>query len=574
MMILAYSRNGSTQANGSHDGHQDRLPESVFLTLLDRLGDLRHSSTADDFQRDVQTLRHTGLDGVIVSFVPPTELPSHPGYRVIYVCAWSAYNLAADYRKVREAWLRGLERAAAVITTSHGTAADIRQHLGEHFPVFHMNSPLAWKIPASRQPGCKDPSTPKTVRATQCSIVDTQDFVFHAGGFTPAFPLRSFFTPHWDGTPLQMDFNCQSPDAGRLLGFYEPETWGAWSRTATPCIVLPATLQGHVDVLVEAAGYGHNAGKIIEASIGSSIAQLALGPNHQTLEISLKVSEPCNLLSFRGLDPMEAGTADDNRPLGMALRRVWIRHTPDAHHDDNTHGRAESATAPPCEASAGHCDALTLTGITYLSIMRYSNPDDNFIDTVTAFCHAFRHFASVTLVICVTHDPLGIFLGKLAQLLEQMQPFSCRIITLEGKIDATLLAQLSDAADFYVKISNAPTVCTETIGLMAMGLPGITTEEKTVKDLTTQESHYIVESTASSTTPRNIDAITPITTTRFRTHWESLEYRFRQSHTERLNNPDKYLAMAHRCQAIASDYLKSELTTDALQHFLASHATA
>ncbi len=417
----------------------------------------------------------------------------------------------------------------------------------------------------SRQPG--------VIHIAGCSIVDTDDFIFGPHGFRAQNPLKSFFTPPWDGSPLRMDFHCQAPDAGRVLGFYEPEPWGVWSRTSVPAIVLPVAMQGHIQLTIDAAGFGCNAGKTIEIGLGNANAQVVLGHSQQTLTATLRVDAPSNLLVLNGLQPMAAGMTDDNRPLGMALRWVEILQ----HDVADTSSLCTTGTDNGIDQGTAHPDeghSITLSGVTYLSIMESTSSDDNFIDILSAFCHAFRSHRDVTLIMCITRDDLGGFLGKFTQLLEQMQPFSCRVMTINGKTDESLLSRLASAAHYYVKVSHNDGHCMESMEMMAMGIPGISTPDMTDSTHTTHDSHYMVESTQSLTTPQTVMTGSPLTLNRLRTNWESLERCFRESHADLSVRPDIYKAKSLRCIEMADEYRTHQLSEESLTRLLNAHAHA
>jgi glycosyltransferase involved in cell wall biosynthesis len=572
MIVLAYSkvsRESLTTSIGLPQYSYYFVLEK-FRPILERLGEVIEVSTQEQIAEQTRHIANCAETAVLFSFTPPQDIPEGVACPVICVLAWEFSNIPYETwdDNANNDWRVALKKVQAVITLSRHTKSVIQQTMGPDFPVHAIPVPLWDRFQHLRD------TLPGHIRKNACltpgnvSIFDTGNFVIGPDEMTLAKAHRAFALPAWDQTPIQMDFFGYSLDSGRLVGFYEPESWGLWSRLPSPWLVLPVCLQGSFVVEFEAAGFGNNAGHAIDVILGDQRHPVVLQGNFTTHRIEVSSSNPVQTVGFGGLLKSLVGTSDDHRTLGMGLR--WLRIMPNADVANNKPGLFERMLRRPMINSiVGTVSALkkrpptptrtvSLSGVVYTMLFNPVDQRKNWQDILSAFCHAFRDCADVVLVLKMSHKHVGSFLGKLTYLLEQMQPFQCRVIALHGFMDDEALSELIGETTYYLNASLCEGLCMPIMEFMSSGVPGVATRNTAMEDYVTPDSHFIVESSLAPTIwpqdPRQL-----IRTLQYRVNWESLEAQLRASYQTAIMDPDRYHAMSRHALDIMADYCSDEI---------------
>lgn len=526
-----------------------------FKPILQTLGDVVELWTTEQIEYHTRLFAERGEPCVLFSFTPPQDIPEKVSCPVICVLAWEFTNIPNETwdDNPNNDWFVALRKVQAVVTLSQHTKRVIQKAMGEDFPVSAIPVPIWDRYQDLRNSLPRSICKKVPISMGNVSVIDSQDIVFGTDQLTLTSPERTFSLPVWDHTIFQLDFFGNSLDSGMLCGFYEPESWGVWSRISSPWLVLPFKLLGSFIVEFEAAGYGVNVGHTIEVIAGDQCRSVVLTGDFSTYRVEFLVNSPAFVISFSGLLKALVGTVEDHRTLGMGLR--WLRIIP----DDST---APYLTSAPSEKT------LALSGIIYTMLLNPVDQRKNWNDIVSAFCHAFRDCPDAVLVMKMSHRHFGSFLGKLTYLLEQMQPFRCRIIALHGFMDSSALASLIESSTYYLNASLCEGLCMPLMEFMSAGVPGIATRNTAMEDYVTNNTHFIVESTLAPTIwpqdPRHL-----IRTLQYRVNWDSLEQQLRLSYQTAKNDSAKYRTMSRHSLLTMAEYCSDEIIQKKISHVVA-----
>ncbi len=492
----------------------------------------------------------------LLCFTPPQDIPDDVSCPAVCIFAWEFSNIPNETwdDNPHNNWHVALRKVAGAIALSSHTANVIRRALGEDYPVTSIPAPLWDRYAPLRSSLPRNAIKSASLSLPSGSVIDSKDFSFADNTLAPIRPLRSFDMPLWDGTPIQMDFFDYHLNSGLLCGFYDIEPWGAWSRLPAPWVVLTHTLFGKVVVEFEAAGFGANVGHTIDVSIGDALHQVTLSDNFETLRFEAILTRPANILKFDGLKQVLVGSSEDHRTLGMALRWVRILKV----------NEETKETSPPLSRGSFQ---LPLDGIVYTTMLNPADQRKNWLDMVSAFCHAFREVPDAILVLKMSHRHLGSFLGKLMYLLEQIQPFQCRVIALHGYMEDAMLGELMAATTYYANASLCEGLCMPLMEFMSAGVPAVATRNTAMEDYVSTDTAFIVESSPAPTIwPQ--DPRIMIRTLQYRVSWESLEQQFRESYRVAKYDSCHYRSLSHRSLSVMESYCADDTVQRQLSHFL------
>jgi phosphoglycerol transferase len=129
----------------------------------------------------------------------------------------------------------------------------------------------------------------------------------------------------WDGRPLRTTF-----DAGRSPGpgFHPFDGYCAWSRTTSPVIELPVDVSGDLLGKLFVYGYGPNANRTVQLSLGPGKVDVRLPAQPGEVEFRLRADVPAREIVVTGLLPASPAVVEgspDTRDLGMCLRWISIQ---------------------------------------------------------------------------------------------------------------------------------------------------------------------------------------------------------------------------------------------------------
>lgn len=124
----------------------------------------------------------------------------------------------------------------------------------------------------------------------------------------------------WTGAPLTLALS-NLPPGSHLIGFNEPEPWGAWSSDVTnSAVILPVEVSGRVSL----SFFGWVAdpqGGDVQIVLGDTTKTIRVGGTGGEYQMDLEVPKPSNRLVFRTVPIRE----DGGRRLGVAVARISLR---------------------------------------------------------------------------------------------------------------------------------------------------------------------------------------------------------------------------------------------------------
>lgn len=340
------------------------------------------------------------------------------------------------------------------------------------------------------------------------------------------------------GTPNRTQMNFEfggEPEEGCLLtGFYQPEPWGVWSRTAEPSIVLPVDVTGRLTLTLRAQGYGENVGRELEVSLGDETHSLVLSSDLDIYTFHFDATRPAEAVRFRGIDVTPRYGASDPRTMGIGIAALNISGIE----------KGEVGTKlPPLSTSMPGQLTTQLSGVVYTSVFDPSDDRKNWIDMLTAFVFAFRSKGDATLLLTMNNPSLLSFLGTFHQYLQRLAPFECRVILVHGELAGGGYSALIDCSSYYVNTSRSEDYCGPLAAFVAGGRPAIAPSHSAMKDFLREDSSFLVASTPEPAAwphdPRRV-----IRTFGNRLEWWSLVECFRQSYTVAKQDAARYKSMS------------------------------
>lgn len=86
-------------------------------------------------------------------------------------------------------------------------------------------------------------------------------------------------------------------DGDRLVGFYNSEVWGTWSRIRDPWVLLPRTVSGDIRLSLDAHGFAGNAGRRVQVTLGGASGWVELPERHDHLIVEFRGVRPADVPS-------------------------------------------------------------------------------------------------------------------------------------------------------------------------------------------------------------------------------------------------------------------------------------
>ena len=539
--------------------HNSAFVRDKFLPVLQELGRV---VVAGNPETEVDSIydesRARGEDCVFVSFSPPHE--SAIGLRCPTVCAFAwEFDRIPDEEwdgERKNDWRNVFADHGRAITLSQYAADVVRKTMGQDYPVAAIPIPLADTSNECTRRNNDSPRSSKTDLDVRGIVVDSRNCRMTPDSIEWIEPAKSFHIQPWTGETILLTFTQAHECVAYLDGFYESESWGTWSGTANPGIVLPYALKGHVNVKIRALGYGPNVDKEIFVSLGDETRSIRLLGQFDEIYVNFQAVKTTNILKFSGLDLTPIPRAYDCRSMGIGIYDIEISGDP---------GPEEKEGSAPASVPAY---AITLEGIVYAAVCDPLDDLNNWQDLVSAFCTAFQDVRDATLVLQIPYPSLWPLLKKLYSLLQRLSPFDCRVVALHGNLDAMEYEKVRRAAHFYVTASKCEGLPVDLVGYMACGKPVIAPCHTALADYVNPSTALIVDSCLEPCEwPHDTRKI--FKTMRHRINWESLVDAYRRSYAIAQNEPDVYRGMAESAWAQATRTSSNVAVKEKLQNFFA-----
>ncbi|MFM7786263.1 MAG: DUF7024 domain-containing protein [Gammaproteobacteria bacterium] len=305
-----------------------------FLPLLLGRGEVERVSDPEEVEACALRAREEGRTPVFLSFTPPHATRTGLSCAVVPVFAWEFSTLPEGMPGVDATgdWRAVLERSAAAITHSGFAATVVREAIGSALHVAVLPAPVFERFCPPH--GNRLQHEPGSRRALDIDalILDSRAHVFKPEGMAPMTSpppgsLSAGVAPRGTKEPLRIHFDAARCSA-LLIGFHECETWGVWSSTSEPWLVLPRTVSGRLRLRLRASAYAADAARPLTLRLGRESIVLDLGdaPSEQVFEAFL--AEPLSVLAFEGIVPERPEGDDSARVLGIGLWELCITPLP------------------------------------------------------------------------------------------------------------------------------------------------------------------------------------------------------------------------------------------------------
>jgi glycosyltransferase involved in cell wall biosynthesis len=528
-----------------------------FLPVLRELGQV---VLVKNPEREVDAIyddcRNRGEDCVFLTFTPPNK--SAVGLRcpTVSVFAWEFDRIPDEVWNddPKNDWRYVFADHGRAITLSQYSANAVKKAMGQDFPVASIPVPV-WDAFVTYGSRHNQFPLAKTEMAIRGNIIDSRNYTVTPESFEIKNSFDGFNFKDFPGGKIRMGFSLTDEFHVYLGGFYEPESWGTWSRVEKPWVLLPYKLSGDVQIRLRLDGYAGNADRDISVSLGKEEKKIKIAGGFADAELSFHLSKPENVLKFSGLDLSPVPDARDSRSMGVGL-----------HFMELTAAAGQSDKMQEADSGDALC-RVSLDGIVYTSVFNPGDDRKNWIDMVKAFCAAFQDVEDATLVLKMTHHSVSSFLGRLHFLFQQMWPFKCRIIALHGYLDDAEYEKLIAATSFYVNAARCEGLCLPLMEFMSCGKPAIAPCHTSLADYVEKSSTLIVQSGVEPAIwphdPREL-----FRALKYRIDWESLMNNYRQSYDIVKNKPDVYRGMAEAARLKMKEYSSVDAVKKQLQTFL------
>jgi glycosyltransferase involved in cell wall biosynthesis len=535
----------------------------AYISLLEKIGSVQITDRLDKaFAEECQKSVDSGVQCYLFAFAPPPKIPYALPCPVVPVFAWEYSSIPNEdsITDRRNSWSYALNQFGQALTHSSYAKQIVNAHMQEtdkNFAIESIPAPLwdsceALRRRASTRGALRDGSI--TFRTT---VIDSYDFEIESESIVPSHKIAGALT---DGASkkercndLYISFSKSNPDVW-MAGFYQAESWGVWSETSSPWIMLPSAVSGKIRLTISLNAHGDNVGRVIPMKLGELRVNLEPAFEMTELKFALDVMQPSNFISFSGIDI--SATPTDTRTIGIGLKSISITKL-----DLDT----AKSNAAPKENTLGH--TLKLSGVVYTSIFNPRDERKNWKDILTAFCFAFRNNKDVTLILKMTYKDMSGYLEDVLGLLCQLHPFQCRVIVIHAYLRPDEYAALIEATTYIVNASRSEGQCLPLMEYMSCGIPAIAPDNTAMGDYVNASNSFIVD---SSPEPRYWpqDPQQNLTTLWYRPSWESLQVAYLESYRVATQQPDIYRSMSQRASESQYNYCSHDKLKPRLEDFL------
>jgi len=266
----------------------------------------------------------------------------------------------------------------------------------------------------------------------------------------------------WDGLPVSLATAFGADPEMHLIGFYPPETWGAWSETTNPVVILPFALHGRIALDLEIVGYGPNVGRTIFVQMGDQQVEIVLSASSQVVTLEFNLQEPSRMISFRDVIAESLTGAADLRTMGIGLSsvkvakstaiRAWRKKLLSLRENLQD---IEKLDISMDGASIVDPHTLELKGIVYVAFLTTTVDSSEWKDVVTAFCWACKERSTVTIVLQITGAPVPVIFTEFAYLMSRIGSVKCRVVLIPALFTYETSCQLLELADYYVHVPSS-----------------------------------------------------------------------------------------------------------------------
>jgi hypothetical protein len=285
MLIIVYSATDASNitSNLGVSEYSYYFVLQKYLPILETLGEVvyvREPALEVDSLYELAIAK--GDAAVFMSFSPPHRTELELECPTICVLAWEFSSIPDESwgEDPRDNWVETIARIGNIIAISQHSTDVIRAQLGSKLNIVTIPAPVT-DLPEPRSvdelgrgpPFKHNIAGSRRFFSVVADVIDTSeleisdDIVCFSRGTALGKDL-----PQWNRDRLELVFDglTQLNNGYRyLVGFHDPEEWGAWSRSDRPWISLPVALQGDFSLQIELVGFEGNDQKDIRVQIGN-----------------------------------------------------------------------------------------------------------------------------------------------------------------------------------------------------------------------------------------------------------------------------------------------------------------
>lgn len=517
-----------------------------FRPVLEKLGTvLEIHAPETEADRLFAEAQAAGDECRLICFCPPNLAPVGLRCPTTVVLAWEFDTIPTEpwNGDVRNDWRTVLTAHGQAITLSEHSRQAISRAVGDACHVTAIPVPIIGGLPER---------VADRMRVAEFSfrghVIDSRTLAASADGSLRPADTLLMRSRDWNGQPVTMSFGQGDEGEACLLGCYESEGWGAWSRRSEAAILLPFALTGRVHMRLTASAYGRNVGRTVALSIGGQQLPFVLGKRVKTHRFTVTLDVPANLITLGTFDVEPVPGVADTRSMGIGLASLEIRQA--RFWVPGLSQRRRPALPEPRGTAK-------LSGLVYTSVLNPKDGRKNWGDILTAFCYALGDREDATLVLKMTHFSAASYLEKLLSQLTAIGPMRARIIVLHGFLTAAEYRQLIGATAWYVNASRGEGLCLPLMEFMAGGVPAIAPDHTAMADYVDASSTLVVRSNRAPTRWPN-DPFARTRTLSYRIDWQSLVDQFRESCRIITAEPGRYAAMSTAAAGTLARYASAE----------------
>jgi glycosyltransferase involved in cell wall biosynthesis len=555
-----------------------------YLPALEKLGKIIYvSDPAAEVDAIYDKATAVGEKAVFLSFSPPHRTEQQLRCPTVCVLAWEFSSVPDESwdDDPRDNWVQSIRNIGNLLTLSQYSTDVIRSQVGGDLNIATVPAPVTNAVRPDNElfrSRLRGAAVKPHLRRLSISaeIIDTSDLDISEDIVLPkndsGAGIGGENLKPWDGEPIELGFDVTGAlNSGyrNLVGFHDPEEWGAWARSGRPWISLPALVAGDVELEIDLIAFADNVARDVLITLGDQTRTVRLDEQLTRCSLSFNNVEQGASLKFSNIEVGYTTGAELVRALSIGVARLRMTRSETA---ENCALPTPDAGADRNVSAADDRDVtrvLEFDGLVYTSIF---NPEDgrkNWDDIVTAFCWAFRDQPDKTLILKFNCRTMSSTWGRLFLLFSRLSPFKCRIVVVHGFLSNVEMAALVEVSDYIVNSSRAEGQCLPLLEFMAKGVPAVAPDHTAMSGYINKRNAFIVESSLVATCfphdPREYER-----TMFYRIDWSTLLQAFIDSAEVAQSNPARYRKMAYHAAAVVSVFFSQATVLRKLETYLAA----
>jgi len=211
--------------------------------------------------------------------------------------------------------------------------------------------------------------------------------------------------------------------------------------------------------------------------------------------------------------------------------------------------------------------SVSFDGVIYTSVFNPNDGRKNWIDTLSAFCFAFRDQPHVTLLLKLAYFDSAVACGLVWNELRRNAPFRCRVVAIQGYLDGDDYQRLIANTTYVVNSAYGEGQCLPLMEFMSAGKPAVAPDHTGMADYISTDNAFVVRSSREWThwphDPRLV-----LRAFRYRINWESLRDAYLLSFDVAMNKPQHYQTMAASARQGLEEHCSQRRIVQGLKEFL------